>query len=130
VPPLITRDDAETIAFLKNLLDGEIKGVDEVTGVILKEVDDERWIAGIAEGKSASIKFSHPGLARHFAGITISTGPLEVILDEVCFSDPDATLERYRNLPIGSELQVNWRPMVAPRVNLVHRRNLGSEADQ
>ena len=76
----------------------------------------------IAQGNPISILLTHPGLTRLFAGTAIPTGPFQLTMDKVCFSDPHATMERYRELPLGSEMQVKWKPLVAPRAKLLNLR--------
>ncbi len=74
MPEVITREDAETIAFLKSLLDGGMPGIKAVTCTIIKDETEAQWINGVVQGTGdAGTALRHEGMTRYFAGTPIRT---------------------------------------------------------
>jgi len=116
MPELVTREDAETIAFLKNLLDGTMPGVNGITSTVIKDDAADRWINDVGGGnKNVGITLSHQGMTRSFGGSPIETGAFDVVIDQVRFNDPQQTIKDYQATPVGAAVTVTFIPVTPPR---------------
>lgn len=118
VPARLSPGDAEALAFLVGLLDGNLAGVDDITTTFLKDGTEECCINDIANDQPVNLTLPHPGMKREFAGTNIFTGPMDLHCGAVRFSNPEETLREYQQTHVGAIMTVRWIPLSTIGVQL------------
>lgn len=119
MPAVITNQDRDTLTRFKELLDGRVNSINEITGAMSKEAGKEEQFEQMCNGQAKpALRLANPGLSLLFGSKPIHSGPFTLELDEVALCEPDRLLAEYRALPIGSTLEVKFKPVTVPRVVL------------
>ncbi|HWR36269.1 MAG TPA: restriction endonuclease [Clostridia bacterium] len=116
MPAVISEGDAETIAFLMSLIKGTFTGINVITGTLIKEDRAQKWIDEvIKENPTAGINLHHDGITRQFGESKINTGPFDLIIEAVRFTDAAQVLTAYNAAPTGGIIRINCIPVGSVR---------------